>query len=68
MNNYRNDAYLISLENEIKELAFNLAKCKYHFITNRSKALKTQIFYMEGYLNTLIGIYQHEKSKEPETR
>ena len=75
MNTYKNEAYLISLEKEIKEIAFKLSNCIYWFEkSNNSKVqdkrqiclVETQIVYMKDYLKTLTQIYQHEKSKEPE--
>ena len=75
MNTYKNEAYLISLEKEIKEIAFKLSNCIYWFEKSKNSIVQdkrqiclveTQIVYMKDYLKTLTQIYQHEKSKEPE--
>ena len=66
-------AYLQTLEKEIKDLAFNIAKSRYYLdeynrdyadgeadgdeLKRYSVLLSNQIVYMKGYLKTLTEIY-----------
>ena len=66
-------AYLETLEKEIKDLAFNIAKSRYYLdeynrdyadgeadgdeLKRYSVLLSNQIVYMKGYLKTLTEIY-----------